>query len=259
MLGHELDFQEDHLRNRVLARVAGLFRAKFVTIITIAGTAFLPMFLSHFVIVFAFNYGVVTAPVLQEFLGFMFGFLGPLLGFYVIQHQLSQFPVGSPEALFHSFRTGLGSLPRILELWFRTAFGVIIGLLLLVVPGIKRMCRWYVTLPVLVVEQCSAKQAMQRSSELTRGHRWNIFALLVVSGVLSWLFESAEIAISNRLPETLYNVKFLIFWCKTILETSLFAVLQYATYLELVLAGESNFESGPDRRLDARKKCNSSQ
>jgi hypothetical protein len=245
MFGHELDFQEDFLRTRVLVRVASLVRAKFVTIITTVGTAFLPTLLFHFVIVFAFNHGVVIGPVLQEFLGFTSGFLGALLGHYAIQHQLSRFPVSSPETLVHSFRAGFGSLPRFLELGFRTVFGVVVGLLLLVVPGIQRWCRWYVALPVLVVEKCGAKQAMQRSSELTRGHLWNILALLVVGGVLSWLIDSAEGAILNRIPEAHYNPAFLVFWFKSVLEISIFAVLQYATYLELLSASESNFKSGP--------------
>ena len=137
MFGNELDFQEDLLRTRVLTRVANLFRTRFVTIFATSGTALLPTLLLH----------IVIPPMLQEFLSFTFGFLGTLLGYYAIQHLLSQFPESPPVALFHSFRSGLVCLPRIIVLGLRTLFGVFIGLLLLVVPGIQRMCSWYVAHP----------------------------------------------------------------------------------------------------------------
>ena len=54
------------------------------------------------------------------------------------------------------------------------------GYLLLIVPGLMMLTAWIVAVPAQVVERTGVFSAMQRSADLTRGHRWPIFGLLVV-------------------------------------------------------------------------------
>ncbi len=47
-------------------------------------------------------------------------------------------------------------------------------MLALLVPGFILLIMWFVAIPVCVVEQRGSWASMQRSAELTKGHRWKI-------------------------------------------------------------------------------------
>jgi hypothetical protein len=64
------------------------------------------------------------------------------------------------------------------------ALGAGLGLVLLVIPGIMLIVRWYIFAPVCVVEKLGPLASMKRSAELTEGNRWKLFALIVIIGVI---------------------------------------------------------------------------
>ena len=59
------------------------------------------------------------------------------------------------------------------------------GFLLLVVPGIIVSILWYVAIPAAVMEGKNVSEAMSRSTRLTEGSRWQIFASWLVVGVIT--------------------------------------------------------------------------
>ena len=61
-----------------------------------------------------------------------------------------------------------------------STLGVGLGFVLLIVPGLILMTVWSVGIPVLVTERTGVFDALGRSGDLTRGHRWSIFGLLIV-------------------------------------------------------------------------------
>ncbi|MDL2210413.1 hypothetical protein LJC26_06380 [Desulfovibrio sp. OttesenSCG-928-O18] len=63
--------------------------------------------------------------------------------------------------------------------------GVGIGMMLLIVPGVMLMCIWAVTIPVCAVEKKGAIDSMKRSAELTKGYRWTIFGLFLITGIIT--------------------------------------------------------------------------
>ena len=67
--------------------------------------------------------------------------------------------------------------------------GVIIGLVLLVIPGLFLMTCLAVSLPTRVAEGPTVDNAMRRSFELTKGSRWQIFAIILL-GVLIFFVPS---------------------------------------------------------------------
>ena len=73
-----------------------------------------------------------------------------------------------------------------------TTFGVALGMLLLIVPGIMLYVAWAVAVPVLIEEKRGVFGSLGRSAELTKGSRWAIFGLLVVyvivAGVIGGVF-----------------------------------------------------------------------
>jgi hypothetical protein len=61
------------------------------------------------------------------------------------------------------------------------AIAVVIGLVLLIVPGLILLTIWAVTGPAIVVERQGAIDAFGRSRELVRGEGFSVFAVLVVT------------------------------------------------------------------------------
>lgn len=59
-----------------------------------------------------------------------------------------------------------------------------LGLVALIVPGLMLITAWAVAVPVRVIENTRILDTFSRSAELTKGHRWAIFGLLVVYGAI---------------------------------------------------------------------------
>ena len=58
--------------------------------------------------------------------------------------------------------------------------GIVIGLLLLIVPGLVLMTWWAVIVPVVVLENRSAGDSFARSRELVRGNGWGVFGVILL-------------------------------------------------------------------------------
>jgi hypothetical protein len=77
-----------------------------------------------------------------------------------------------------------------------------LGFLLLVIPGLIAWVILAVTLPVVVVERLGPVDAMSRSSELTKGFRWQIFGALFAVSIVEFVVALALEA-ALRHPDTL--------------------------------------------------------
>lgn len=100
------------------------------------------------------------------------------LTYGAVQH-LAERPVRFGEMLAVGFRRALPVLAAGVVLYVI----VIAGTFLLVVPGIILGCALSVVIPAVVVERCGPIAALKRSWELTREHRFAIFA----SWFVMWL------------------------------------------------------------------------
>ena len=56
----------------------------------------------------------------------------------------------------------------------------LIGFILLLVPSLIFLTMFFVVIPVCVLEGLGPIQSLGRSRELTKGHRWRIFAIYLV-------------------------------------------------------------------------------
>lgn len=66
-----------------------------------------------------------------------------------------------------------------------STLGLAIAFALLFVPGMILAVMWSVAVPALVMEKRGVFASLQRSRDLTRGHRWSIFGLLMVWFIIS--------------------------------------------------------------------------
>lgn len=85
--------------------------------------------------------------------------------------------------------TGLSSLIPLLIVSFLVTLGGFAGALLLVVPGVILWLGWSISIPVLIQERPGVIASLQRSWELTRGNRANLFALYLVLGLGAGAFQ----------------------------------------------------------------------
>lgn len=62
---------------------------------------------------------------------------------------------------------------------------IILGFILLIIPAIILYCGWYVLAVIVVGEQKSVMESFGRSWDLTRGYKWQIFGLFVVTVLMA--------------------------------------------------------------------------
>jgi hypothetical protein len=87
---------------------------------------------------------------------------------------------GRPVRLGESIQRGLGRFFPLIGGGILVGLGMMLGFILLIVPGFMLYTRWYVFAPVCVVEQKGPLGSMKRSAELTKGNRWKLFAIFII-------------------------------------------------------------------------------
>jgi hypothetical protein len=76
--------------------------------------------------------------------------------------------------------------------------GIVIGFILIVIPGLILITIWSVAAPVVVLERPGGLRALGRSRELVKGNGWNVFAvillLVILIGVITIVLEALAAA-----------------------------------------------------------------
>lgn len=122
------------------------------------------------------------------------------------------------------------------------------GLLLLIIPGVIVACMLYVAIPAVVIERTGIMGALGRSRELTRGHKSELFVMLLIIGglrVANVLFMAFAIRV-----ETVANLK--VFTCFEVGSEALFAALTsvIAAVTYCALRAEKDGQVLPDDSID---------
>jgi len=98
---------------------------------------------------------------------------------------------GVAPGINEAYRWGLSKIPKLAVAAILAWILTLIGLVLLIVPGIILSLGFAVVSPVAIFEKGSAVNALRRSWNLTRGERWNILGASFVLGFLIWIINSA--------------------------------------------------------------------
>jgi hypothetical protein len=80
---------------------------------------------------------------------------------------------------------------------------IVIGLALVIVPGLYLITIWAVIVPVIVIERSGALAAFGRSRQLVRGRGWHVFATLVLVYVILLVVDIVLGLIFSALPHVL--------------------------------------------------------
>ncbi|MGH3081228.1 MAG: glycerophosphoryl diester phosphodiesterase membrane domain-containing protein [Gaiellaceae bacterium] len=89
---------------------------------------------------------------------------------------------GRPDlSLGETFARVRPQLVAIIVAGVLAAIGVILGLILLIIPGLYLLTRWILIIPVIVLEGRTAGESFGRSWDLVRGFAWNVFGVIVLT------------------------------------------------------------------------------
>ena len=92
---------------------------------------------------------------------------------------------GGRASFGNCFATGIHHVLPLAAISLLAALGIIVGFMLIVVPGILLGLMWTVVVPVQVAERTSVIGTFGRSSALTKGYRWQLLGLMIIYIVVS--------------------------------------------------------------------------
>jgi hypothetical protein len=188
----------------VLDEAWTLFTRFFVRFFAIAIVVFVVINLLYALAVTALTDGDDGAFALLGILGFAAAVVGTtwLQGAFVYAVQDAR--DGTFEAtLAQTFSRVSSSIGALLVAGLLAGLGIALGLLLLVVPGLFLLTIWAVIAPVIVVERTGAFSSFGRSRALVRGHGWKVFAIVLITGLLSAIAGALLQAAFSSLPRFL--------------------------------------------------------
>jgi hypothetical protein len=112
-----------------------------------------------------------------------------------------QYLAGQRRSVRDLLGFGLRKLGPVLLVSLYADLIIFLWSLALVVPGFIAACRLFVAVPARVAEPALASgKAVDRSTDLTEGHGWSIFAVMLVVWAIEWGSALGARALGNDLP-----------------------------------------------------------
>jgi hypothetical protein len=183
-------FTEGEFRiGSVLNRTWSVLSRNFLTFFLVTGIADLPDVLFS---------NVGHSRVMTVIAVFVSGVMGRLSQAVVLYRAFQEMR-GERVSIFRSFQVGWRRFLPNLGLAICAGLLTMLATALLVIPGVIVFLMLFVATPACVVERLGPFDSMDRSAQLTKGHRWKILGMLLLMGipavVIIVLFEGiAEVA-----------------------------------------------------------------
>ena len=119
----------------------------------------------------------------------LLGLLGSLIATGAIIYGVLQKLRNQDFSVGQSLEIGVRFMLPILAVSILVGLAMILGLILLIVPGLILICMYYVAVPVCVAERPGIVASLSRSAFLTKGYRWRVFGILVVVAIANSLVQ----------------------------------------------------------------------
>jgi hypothetical protein len=144
------------------------------------------------------------------------------------------------------FSRGLAQGGAVIRVALLSGILLLLAFIAFIVPGLIFYTMWWVAIPVAVIERPGAIASLQRSAELTRGRRWQVFGLIIcffaalfATLVLFGVVLFAVLFISRRADQVLLDqASALATWLLSALFMAVQAVLTAVSYYCLRVAKE---------------------
>lgn len=142
---------------------------------------------------------------------------------------------GEPLRVNEALKRAFARFFPLFGLGILSGLAVMVGFVLVIVPGVILLVMWAVAVPACVVEGLGPIESMSRSSALTKGHRWKVFGLLLVLWFINGIGSQFFTTLLGAVSETLASVGsyiWLAVW------TALWNCVLIMTYHDLRVAKE---------------------
>jgi hypothetical protein len=144
---------------------------------------FLPIALVVYLIL-----GLITLllAILLGWVGAVIGGLLGIVGVFWLQGALTEAVADVRDgradlSLTDTFRRVQPRLWSIVGAGILAGLGIVLGLILLIVPGLVLLTWWSLIVPTIVLEGKPAMESFGRSRELVRRNGWNVFAVIILT------------------------------------------------------------------------------
>jgi hypothetical protein len=114
-----------------------------------------------------------------------------------IMRAAAQTTVGDAVDVGESYRFGFKRIGAVIAASLLVGLVVGIGFILLVIPGVIFLTLLAVVIPVVVIENKGATEAMSRSWNLAKGHFWHVLGTIVVAAIIAGVVGGAIGAIGG--------------------------------------------------------------
>jgi hypothetical protein len=162
-----------------------LYRRHFSTFVATSVLAHVPvllLWLGYAVL----GGGAATEPGMNS-LDRIVGTLAAIVAFGALTRQASAAYLGEPVTVAGGFRAAGARFRPVWASLFIQGVALVVGLLLLVVPGLIFFTILFAMVPAVVLEGLDSTQAQRRSKELARGAWRTVFGVLAVVTLITWL------------------------------------------------------------------------
>jgi hypothetical protein len=146
----------------------------------------------------------------------LFGAVLDTVGEAVTVYGVFQNLRGEPVRLGEALQKGLARFFPIVGVAAMAGLVITLGLAFFILPGLIVLVMWSVALPVCVLEGLGPVSSLGRSSALTKGHRWQIFGIVL-------LLTIANVLVSLVLDKLLTPLGFMTAAVGSLIWTSLWA------------------------------------
>jgi hypothetical protein len=142
---------------------------------------------------------------------------------------------GKPVNLIESTKIGLGRILPVIVVAIGSAILAGLAMILLIVPGLIVMTMLLVATPACVVERLGPFKSMGRSAQLTKGHRWKVFGLWIVTIIVGGI---TQVALVRLAAIGGYPLQLLVQFVVGAVWGAFYAILAVVTYHDLRVAKE---------------------
>jgi hypothetical protein len=144
----------------------------------------------------------VILSLITLLLGLVLGWLGliasvfvSIVGFFWLQGALVEAVADVRDgradlSIGETFARVRPRLAALISAGILAALAIVVGLALLIVPGLILLTWWCLIAPVIVLEGAGAGDSFGRSRELVRGNGWAVFATIVLTIVVVAVVET---------------------------------------------------------------------
>jgi hypothetical protein len=168
-------FRQPFTLGSILGEVFSIYKENFLAFVLITALVSIPTIVT--VLILAKN------PLVGGIAALISMVTGPI-GAGAITYGVYEYLSGRQTTIADCLRVGFSKVLPVLGVALLTGLIVAAGMVACIVPGIIAYMVFAVAVPVAIQERVGVLDALRRSSTLTEGHRWDIFGVFFVLGII---------------------------------------------------------------------------